>query len=309
MRTEVILCVDIGGTSAKAGFVDWNGQVTHVDSIPTKPPVDSFFHDLATLIQSKLNAQPSVTQLGVAIAGFVDETRSYLAYNSNYRWLENYPLKQTLQQHFPKLTIEIEIDSNSSTMAEYRFGSGKGHHRFLCLTSGTGLGVGMTVAGVPLRFAYGCMGDIGHTVVIRDGPLCTCGGRGCAEALVSSNTIAANYQALTSAQGEITLRGVIQAAQSGEPSAISVLQTAGEWLGLAAASMANAVFPDHIAIAGGLSAAGDLVVKPAERVFRETACDFAKEKATFGRATLGSSATLVGAAWPFWKDTHGESIS
>jgi glucokinase len=93
---------------------------------------------------------------------------------------------------------------------------------------------------------------------------------------------------------------VIEAAQSGEPVAVEVLETAGEWLGMAVASMANTFFPDHIAIAGGLSAAGGLVLEPAERVFRETACEFARSRATFSSAALGSTATLIGAAWPFW---------
>ncbi len=301
MSSELILCVDIGGTGTKAGLVDANGQLSYSDSIPTTPGPELYFNRLVQLITSTLShADREVTQLGVAIAGFVDETRSHLAYNSNLPWLENFPLRQRLNEHFPALAIELEIDSNASTMAEYRFGSGKGFSRFLCLTCGTGLGVGMTIDGVPLRFAFGCMGDIGHTILMRNGPACSCGGRGCAEALLSSNTLASDYKTKIQTAREITLRDVIEAAQSGEPAAVAVLGTAGEWLGMAVASMANTFFPDHIAIAGGLSAAGGLVLEPAERVFRETACEFARSRATFSAAQLGSSATLVGAAWPFW---------
>ena len=159
----------------------------------------------------------------------------------------------------------------------------------------------MAVDGVPLRFAYGCMGDIGHVVVLRDGPLCTCGGRGCAEIMISATSLARQYEKVAHNKNEVTLRDVIEGAESGETSAISILASAGEWLGVAIASMANTFFPDHIAIAGGLSAGGDFVLKPAERVFRETACVLARESATFTRATLGSMATLIGAAWPFWK--------
>jgi glucokinase len=180
-------------------------------------------------------------------------------------------------------------------MAEYKFGSGQGKKRFLCLTCGTGLGVGMTIDGVPLRFAYGCMGDAGHTIIQRDGPLCTCGGRGCAEILISSVTLAAEYQKLRAREEATTLRDVIEASQAGDKAAAGVLERAGEWLGLAAASMANAFFPDHIAIAGGLSAAGDAVLVPAERMFRRSA------SATFQRARLSSTASLIGAGWPFWE--------
>ena len=119
--------------------------------------------------------------------------------------------------------------------------------------------------------------------------------------LVSAPYLAREYQMMTSGAGEVTLRDVIQQARSGDVAAVDVLARAGEWLGVAVASMSNIFFPDHIAIAGGLSAAEDLVLEPAERVFRESACLLARSKASFTRATLGSMATLVGAAWPFWR--------
>ncbi len=185
-------------------------------------------------------------------------------------------------------------------MAEYRLGSGQGSNRFLCLTAGTGLGVGMTIDGSPLRFAYGCLGDIGHVIVEPRGPLCTCGGRGCAEILVSAPVLAERYKCRTNRQEETTLRTVIEQAEGGDPEAASILTRAGECLGIAIASMANIFFPDHIAIAGGLSAAGALVLEPAERAFRETACILARSSVTFTQAKLGSTATIIGAAWPFW---------
>jgi glucokinase len=300
-----VLCVDIGGSTTKAGLLDPNGNLSHVASIPTRPDSDAFFRSLVELIgQTKASAEEASgrppTQMGVALAGFLDEERSCLLYNSNLAWFEGYPLRQKLQDAFRGFTIELEVDSNAATIAEYRFGSGQGSRRFLCLAAGTGLGVGMTVDGVPLRFAYGCMGDIGHIIVLRDGPLCTCGGRGCAEALISANSLANEYKALVGTQRPISLRNVIEAALESEPVAISVLKAAGEWLGLAIASISNTFFPDHIAIAGGLSAAGDLVLQPAEQMFRRSACELARSKPTFSRAVLGPAATLIGAAWPFW---------
>ncbi len=320
MRDSVgspILCVDIGGSSTKAGVLYAGGELTSVDSIPTKPDAESFIGHLVELIARTRDGAESAQEhgpvnLGIAVAGFLDSDRNGLIYNSNLAWLEGFPLRQRLQREFPDLAIELEVDSNAATMAEYHFGSGQGSSRFLCVTSGTGLGVGMTIHGAPLRFAYGCLGDIGHTIVLRDGPLCTCGGRGCAEILVSAISLAEAYKRSLDTQQVLTLRDVIEAAQAGDFAATSILQTAGEWLGVAIASMANTFFPDHIAIAGGLSAGGDFVLKPAERVFRESACLLARSTARFTRATLGSMATLIGAAWPFWEcetNEHGQSIS
>ncbi len=301
-----VLCVDIGGTSSKVGILDSAGQLHLIDSIPTQPDAASFVSYLCDLIARTRaragDAGHSIAGIGVAVAGFVSGERDRLVYNSNLSWLEGFPIKSRLLERF-SLPVEMEVDSNAATMAEYRFGSGRESKRFLCITSGTGLGVGMTIDGVPLRFAYGCLGDIGHIIVQPNGPLCTCGGHGCAEILVSAPILARRYGATAG------LREVIDAANASDPLAITILEEAGAWLGIAIASMANTLFPDHIAIAGGLSAAGDYVLRPAERVFRESASIFARSNASFTRATLGTMATLIGAAWPFWEDRnlHGES--
>ncbi|MBV8864478.1 MAG: ROK family protein [Acidobacteriaceae bacterium] len=293
-----VLCLDIGGTSTKAAVRRASGELGGVQSIPTRPDVETYFAHLVELIgESRAGAR----QMGVAVAGFLDSERSRLVYNSNLSWLEGFPLRQRLSDRFPDLAIELEVDSNAATMAEYQLGSGQGSSRFLCVTVGTGLGVGMAIDGVPVRFAYGCLGDIGHVIVLRGGPLCTCGGRGCAEIMVSAPSLAKQYGEITGRTDDVSLRDVIEGAQAGDSSAKSVLKQAGEWLGVAISSMANTFFPDHIAIAGGLSAAGDFVLEPAQQVFRESACVLARSTATFTLATLGSMATLIGAAWPFWQ--------
>jgi glucokinase len=301
-----VLCVDIGGTSTKVAVVQSEGEVRFLKSIPTKPSPEAYVEQLIELIakicaQSQDQTGHAPHQFGVAVAGFLDGGRNHLLYNSNLAWLEGFPLRQHLSTHFTDIEIELEVDSNAATMAEYQLGSGRGSRRFLCLAAGTGLGVGMAIDGKPLRFAHGCLGDIGHIIVLRDGPLCTCGGRGCAEIMVSAPVLAQQYQANKPKPGGVTLRDVIADAHAGEPAAITVLGQAGEWLGLATASLSNIFFPDHIAIAGGLSAAKDFVLRPAERVFRESACVLAREGATLTLATLGSMATLIGAAWPFWQ--------
>ncbi len=298
-----VLCADIGATSAKAGFLDSRGELHFQGSIPTRPDAESFVGQLCELIRQSRSAAVQAGAepcgLGVAVAGFLDAAREHFVYNSNLSWLEEFPLRKRIAERFD-LPVELEVDSNSACMAEYRFGTGRGSRRFLCVACGTGLGVGMTIDGEPLRFAYGCMGDVGHVIVQRDGPLCTCGGRGCAEIMVSAPALAAQYKERAELTGEVSLRDVILAAQAGDSHAVSVITQAGEWLGVAIASMANAFFPDHIAIAGGLSAAGDLLLQPAERVFRRSAAIFASSQASLSLATLGPMATLIGAAWPFW---------
>jgi glucokinase len=299
-----ILCADIGGTSTKAGVVNAAGELSLLDSIPTRgPDAASFAGALCDLLDRVREAaqteQRTLAGLALAIAGFLDPDRGRMVYNSNLPWLENYPLRDHLANRF-NMRVELEVDSNAACMAEYCFGSGRGSHRFLCLAAGTGLGGGMAIDGVPLRFAYECLGDIGHVIVQPDGPLCTCGGRGCVEILISAPVLADRYRQRRGASANVSLRDVISAAKAGDDLAICILEEAGKWLGIGAASMANILFPDRIAIAGGLSASGDLLMKPAEQAFYSSASEFARSRVSLCQAVLGPMATLAGAAWPFW---------
>jgi glucokinase len=304
-----ILCADIGGTSTKAGVVNAAGELRLLDSIPTRGPDAHAFADALSQLIERVREAAGVKQyqlagLAVAIAGFLDPDRGRMVYNSNLPWLENFPIRDHLAQRF-NMRVELEVDSNAACMSEYCFGSGRGSHRFLCLAAGTGLGVGIAIDGHPLRFAYECLGDIGHVIVQPNGPLCTCGGRGCAEILISAPVLAERYREKRGASSNVSLRDVISAARDGDDVAMSIIREAGEWLGIAAASMANIFFPDRIAIAGGLSAAGDLLMEPAENAFRRSASEFARSRASLCQAALGPMATLTGAAWPFLAERPG----
>jgi predicted NBD/HSP70 family sugar kinase len=282
-------------------LLDGAGQLSSVDSIATLPDGERFASALCELIERTLRAaEVAPDGIGIAVAGFLDAERSHLAYNPNLAWLENFPLKKRIGRQFD-LPIELEIDSNAACMAEYRFGFNQNSERFLCMTAGTGLGVGMAAKGELLRFSYGCMGDPGHVVVDRNGPRCSCGGRGCAEAVISAPALAQRYQMASGRDTACSLRDVIAAAESGDGSAIEILRNAGVALGVVSASLAHIFFPDQIVIAGGLSAAGGFVMEAVEETFRELASEHARSQTKIGRAFLGPNATLIGAAWPFWK--------
>ena len=306
MREGIVVCLDIGGTSTKAGLCGPSGEVQQLGSIPSRGPVDAFAEQLSELVRQSVEAAPGpVVGLGVAVAGFLDEARDQLIYNSNLAWLERFPLRRFLAEHFDG-PVELEVDSNAAALAEYYLGSGNGSSRFLCLAAGTGLGVGMVVNGHALRFVYGCMGDAGHVIVQPNGPLCACGGHGCAEVLISAPRLAEEYRTAKGIAGELTLREVIEASRGGDKTATAILERAGEWLGLATASLANIFYPDRIAYAGGLAEAGAVVLDSAQRAFEYAAGNFTKERVTVGRAKLGAMSTLTGAAYALYSNRQEE---
>jgi glucokinase len=288
--TQFALGVDIGGTNTKVALVNDGGEVAGIETFPTG-------RDQAALIAnvrdaaSRCRGTATLRGAGVAVAGFINPARDRLSYNPNLPWLEGFPLRDAMADTLG-LTVALEVDSNASCLGEYRFGAGRGSQRFLCLAAGTGLGVGMIIDGALVRFMGECIGDAGHVVVDANGPECPCGGRGCAEAMVSERTIVQN------AQCGPTLREVMQNARKGNARAVTELAAAGRALGIAMASLSQIFFPDRIALAGGLAEADDLVLPAAEAEFRRTVNTQARAHVEVVKASLGWRAAVIGAAAP-----------
>ena len=282
--------IDIGGTTTKLALVGLDGKIEGLRTIPTAPGnAPEFVNRLGVAFHE---AGWRTGRVGVAVAGFVSEAHDAVAYNPNLPWLERFPLRKALENALG-VPVILEADSNAAALAEWRWGVGCGSGRFLCLTAGTGVGGGMVAGGKLLRYAYEGVGDVGHVIVAPGGPLCSCGGKGCAEALVGANAIAKRFRDAGGAAND--LREVIEEAIAGNPLAVRLIEDAGRWLGLALATLANILFPDRIAIAGGLSEAGDLLLDPCRAVFHDNASTFASETARIVKAELGWRATLAGA--------------
>jgi glucokinase len=294
-----VIAIDIGGGSTKLAMVDRRGAIRGWRSFPTTANGGSEFIGkvAAAARQLQNEAEIPVAGISVAVAGFVT-TDGAIEFNANLPWLERVPIAAPLAAQLG-LKVYIDADSNAACVAEYMFGAGRGSSRFLCLTGGTGLGVGMIVDGKLLRIAHGCMGDAGHVIVSPEGPLCSCGGKGCAEALLSTASLARRYAEIGGRE-KPSFRALVEDARLGRPAALKIIEEAGYWLGIAAASLASIFLPDRIAIAGGLSQAGDALLASALASFRGHGGSFPLARASMVLASKGEHATLLGAAACFF---------
>ena len=280
-----VCAVDIGGTWTKIGLVDERGDVRHFSRVPTAGPADRFSALLIGQIGESVAREPGVEAIGVSVAGFIDGGRSRMTYNPNLPWLVDFPLQAALRDAFG-IPVRIEVDSNAAALGEYRFGHGAGARRFLCLTIGTGVGGGFLIDGQPARFTGECIGDVGHIIVEPGGPLCTCGGRGCAEAVLTAPAILLASGTAAGSLEELAPRREMD----------RFFIAAGHQLGLLAASLASIFFPDCIALGGGVPAASHLVIEGVREAFERSAGDWARANTRIVQAKLGPLAPLIGAA-------------
>lgn len=305
---RLALGVDIGGTLTKIGVVDAAGAILRYVSVPTiacgdpAPFLVELRHHLRELIR---HFQP--VGIGLSLPGFLSPERSTITFNPNTPCLVGLDFAAELGGL--GLPLRFEQDLNAPALAEYHFGERKGTRRLLTAAIGTGLGAAMTLDGELLRYFGAIAGDNGHIILQPDGPPCTAGCRGCAEALIATPAIESLYSlrarrpeaaALrrTIEAGAPIPRTVIAAAAAGDPLAREIMGEIGGWLGQWLASLCPVYMPEVIMVCGGVSAAGQALLEPAVKRLRAlSGPEYARAEVLLG-SFLGNSG-LIGAAAPF----------
>lgn len=302
--------VDIGGTKIEAGTVDADGTIVELIRRDTPARDPSRIQDVIVDAVSELNRRGDAEAVGLGAAGFVDEHRSTVLFAPNLAWRDEH-LRASLEGRL-SLPVVVENDANAAAWAEVRFGAGRGQDQVVILTVGTGIGGGIVLDGRLLRGRYGLAAEVGHLTVEPGGRRCGCGLRGCWEQYGSGRALVrkAREQARASpamsgrllrlAGGRpqnITGPVVTRAAMAGDVVASRCFDELGYWLGRGMAQLAAVLDPALFVIAGGVSAAGELLRGPAEESFHQhlTGRDH-RPAAELRTAELGLEAGLVGAA-------------
>lgn len=266
--------IDVGGTKIAGALVSETGEIIMSLKVPTPADDTEELIDAVVTMVNELRAEREIKAVGVAIAGFIDAAQSEVIYSPNLS-LRNEPLKAKLEA---KLGVDVfvENDANAAGWAEYRFGAGQGSKHMLMITIGTGVGGAIVANGELFRGGFGIGAELGHANFIQDGKQCGCGQHGClekyasgtalleaAKELAASGTAEGSRLAELQAEvGELTGNEVYQAITESDPGTIRLLNDLGENIGKAVASLAAILDPQILVVGGGLSVAGELLLKP-----------------------------------------------
>lgn len=302
--------VDIGGTKIAAGLVSEDGKVVESARHETPATEPTEIVPMVAELVERLRGDHDIVGVGIGAAGFIDAARSTVLFAPNINWV-NEPL--ALQVHDQVgLPVIVENDANAAAWGEFRFGAGEDTNDLLLVTVGTGIGGGIVHNGQLFRGGFGVAAEIGHMRVVREGILCGCGQHGCweqygsgrslvreaRERVTSGDQRAAGLAALVGGDPSlITGPMVTQLAQQGDDLALELLTEVGRWIGEGIATLCTILDPSVVAIGGGVAAAGDLLLKPAQESFEEflSAHDH-RPVASLRLAALGNQAGLIGAA-------------
>ncbi|MDI6789017.1 MAG: ROK family protein [Planctomycetota bacterium] len=252
---------------------------------------------IAQLVRSTLHAQRStLLGLGIACPGSVDEEGVVLADSPNLIGWKGTNIKQPLEKIF-KIPVLIDNDANLAAWGEKCWGVGKNARNLIMLTLGTGIGGGIIINNQIYRGSHFYAGEIGHMKILPDGPKCSCGQKGCLEALASAPAIVQRYNTKTLKRYNVnTARDVFDKASGGDKIACEVVQETAHYLGISLASLINIFDPDVIIIGGGIAKAGNILFKPLRKVVRKNIMPHSLRRPAILPARLGEDAGLLGAA-------------
>jgi glucokinase len=270
--TDVVLGVDVGGTTTAAGAVRDDGEVVFELRAPTHgngpPSAGRTLEAVIAAACARATRQGvHVTAVGIGVPGIVDPITGVIHEAHHVPDLEGVALAAELGTRCG-LPVVVDNDVNALAMGEWYFGAGRGARSLVVLAAGTGLGAGVVIDGRLVHGAAGFGGEFGHTPVKFDGPPCWCGGRGCLAVFASGRGIAEAARALVADQPsapllraaggvplDIDAALVFRCAAGGDPIAAGVIDTACRALGAMIAVIVNGLNPEVIVITGGVAAA------------------------------------------------------
>ncbi|HHY97553.1 MAG TPA: ROK family protein [Firmicutes bacterium] len=305
--------VDLGGTKIATGVTDLEGRVIQRIIAPTEPEYGAE-HVIGNICRSVEDAisragvpRDKIVGIGVGSPGPLDPRSGIVIFAPNLKW-KNVPLKAMIEAS-TKLPVWVGNDANLAALGEMRFGAGKGSSNMIYITVSTGIGGGLIINGEVFEGTSFIAGEVGHIVIVPDGPRCGCGNYGCLEAVASGTAIArvAREHAqegmaekiLSLAGGDpdkISAKIVAQAADQGDEEAISILNEAFTYLGLGIVTLLNLLNPEVIVIGGGVSQIGARLFGKVQEVVSKRAIKAAVDVVRIVPSALGQDVGLVGAA-------------
>jgi len=300
--------VDLGGSHVAATVVDEAGIIlAKYDRALTDLRPDVVIAAIVEVARAAL-ADPRSTDIagvGIGSPGNVDYATGAIRYSPNFGWT-NVALGARVGAELG-VPVYVANDAKCAALAEYRYGVGRGARDFVLLTLGTGIGGGIVAGGEMLIGHSAGAGEVGHHQIRpRDGFVCTCGKIGCFEAQASAQGLIRHALALAPSFPRSTLfdvpreqynaRTIIDAAAAGDHHARAAWQAYVDDLALGIANVVAFLNPQVIALGGGVSGAGEMLLAALDPLVDQRSTMVPAGATRLAIASMGNDAGSVGAA-------------
>ena len=298
-KASPTLALDIGGTKIAAGLVDANGQLLHQNRQPTprtQDPEAVWAAAELAIVEALKAADGTVDGVGISSAGPIHLAEGTVSPVNIAAW-RGFPIRDRVAAVVRGVPVRLAGDGLCMALGEQWRGAGRGAGFMLGMVVSTGIGGGLVLDGVPYDGRTGNAGHVGHMVVDVDGPPCSCGGRGCVEAIASGPHMAdwARQQGWAGPKNN-DAKELADAAAAGDQIAILAFRRGARAVAAMIASVGAVCDLDLVVIGGGVANSGPVLFDPLREALRDYATlDFLADLRVLP-AELGGEAGLVGAA-------------
>ncbi|SKA39903.1 glucokinase [Chitinophaga eiseniae] len=318
MSQQLVVGIDIGGTNTKFGIVDRRGNILCDGRMLTNKHedvncfLDELHQQLSALI-AQVGGIENIKGIGVG-APNGNYYNGNIEYAPNLRWKGVVPLASLLEKKFG-LPAVLTNDANAAALGELIYGAARGMKDFIVITLGTGVGSGIVANGQLIYGHDGFAGELGHIIVIPGGRYHPgTGAYGSLEAYASATGVtntAIEFLATRPevpsimrehTKEEINSKLIYEAAMKGDPLAMEVYEFTGQILGAALANFVMFSSPEAIILFGGLTQAGDVIMKPVREHMEKNLLPIFQNKVKLLFSELKESdAAILGASALAWE--------
>lgn len=317
MAKEYVIGIDIGGTNTKFGIVDRNGNILQQGRIRTDAHenaedfIEDLYGELSLMIAAHGGTQ-NFYGIGVGAPNGNYYTGT-IEYAPNLKWKGIIPIAELLEKKF-QLPTRLTNDANAAAVGEMKYGAAKGMKHFITITLGTGVGSGIVIDGKIVLGHDGFAGELGHTIIRPGGRMHKGTGiRGSLESYASATGVRETaIEMLTENPStasllrnysidELTSETVFRCAEQGDGVANQIFEFTGQILGEALANFVMFSSPEAIVLFGGLTKAGDLILKPTVQAMEANLIQIFKNKVKIIYSELKEAdAAILGASALVW---------
>ncbi|MBW8001001.1 MAG: ROK family protein [Planctomycetes bacterium] len=311
--SDVFIGIDVGGTFVKIGCFDSKMNLVSKTSIPTNADMgpdavlDAIAETIEKLVTDSDYSKDDIASLGIGTPGPAKYREGIIVRSTNMPKFTNVHITKELSERFGK-PVAFENDGNVACWGEHACGAGKGVDDMVFFTLGTGIGGAIVNQGKLLQGCADNATELGHMIIYPDGRQCNCGQKGCVEAYASASWTAvrateaveagasSSLKKVLDEKGRISCKDVFEHLKTGDALAKKITDETAKALAIMCINMLHATEPKRIVFAGGMIAAGDILLNRIKEYFDEMIWNLKKETVEICFATLGEDAGIIGAA-------------
>lgn len=313
MARQIFVGIDLGGTNIKIGCFDLDLSPLAKESVPTeagmspKAVVERLSQTVQHLVSKLDCGKAKLLAAGIGSPGPADYKKGIIFECANLPTFKNVPLPRLLSEQLD-CPVAFDNDANVACYGEFIVGAGKDIQDMVFFTLGTGIGCGIVSNGRLIQGATGNAAEVGHMIIFTDGRQCNCGQKGCVEAYASASSTAkrateaildgrpSSLKSVLESKGQITAKDVYEHLALGDPLAKEITDQTARALAIVCVNMLHTTDPARIVFAGGMIAAGQVLLDRIRYYFDQEIWRLKKEHVQIVFASLGEDAGIIGAA-------------